>query len=539
MIESGRFGLLNAECDATNGMPWTSSALSPLHLYHLNYCDFLNLGLTQPGDRPVLRKALSLMLDWCLQNSTGREVGWAPYPLSLRTVNWLKFLLRNSRHLDAVEEKVAMTEILSSLHSQVCVLEKTLEFHLRANHLLKNTKALMFAGALLETHESRRWWKKGASLLAGQLREQILPDGGHFERSPMYHAEVVDDLLDLQAVTTASGQPLACAPLLSKSIERMANFLETILHPDGEIPLFNDSAFGMAPASRDLLLRAGRRSADFGRAGNAVTILPETGYAVMREPGSKSCLIFDCGAFGPDYQPGHAHCDVLSYELSLDGRRVVVDTGVSTYEAGPERHYERSTAAHNTLRIDGEEQAEIWASFRVGRRPKVGLIESGQVEGYRFVRGSHAGYRRLGVVHARQIILCPGNCWVVVDSLEGSDRRRVESFIHFHPDVQVEACADFDRSFAGDLVKRFALNSAGLRYFLLASDAGNFALKGAWYSPEFGRREKQAVCCWSWQGVVPAQFVYVFVPAGASIPRVFLQAGRKSITIDDVRIPLS
>lgn len=538
MIESGEFDLLNAACDGTNGMPWTSSALSRLGLYHLNYCDFLNLDLTQPLDRPVLRKALRLMLDWHRQNSTGREVGWEPYPLSLRVVNWLKFLLRNGRYLEVVDEKIAVAEILFSLRLQVCALEKALEFHLRANHLLKNLKALMFAGALLETRESNRWWNKGAKLLAGQLEEQILPDGGHFERSPMYHAEVLDDLLDLQTLTSASGRPLACAPLLSESIDRMADFLEAVLHPDGEIPLFNDSAFGMSPASRDLLLRAGRLSTACGRAGNAVTILPETGYAVMREPRSKSCLIFDCGAVGPDFQPGHAHCDVLSYELSLDGQRVVVDTGVSTYEPGPERHYERSTAAHNTLRIDGEEQAEIWASFRVGRRPKVRPMDSGQVKRYAFMRGLHQAYRRLGVVHARQIILCPGNCWVVIDSLEGGGWHRVESFIHFHPGVQVGACTEGERSFAGDLRKRFLLSFASHRYFLLSSEAGNFALKEAWYSPEFGRRQKQTVCCWAWQGFLPSQLVYALVPAGRRIPRAFLQSDQKFIAIDDVRIPL-
>ncbi len=134
-------------------------------------------------------------------------------------------------------------------------------------------------------------------------------------------------------------------------------------------------------------------------------MFPDTGYGVIRSPESRSALIFDCGPLGPDYQPGHGHCDVLSYELSLHGQRVVVDTGVSTYEPGPERSYERSTAAHNTLRIDGEEQAEIWASFRVGRRPRVGQIRGGSNGGFRFLSGEHDAYRRLGVVHARTILL--------------------------------------------------------------------------------------------------------------------------------------
>ena len=539
MIESGEFDFLSMTSGGAKRIPWSSKVPPRLWLYHLNYCDFVNLDINQPEDRPVLRKALQLMADWCEQNATGREVGWEPYTLSLRIVNWLKFLLRNPSKLNAIEEKAAVAEILSSLRCQVLALEKNLEFHLRANHLLKNIKALMFAGALLETSESNRWWVKGAKLLDGQLREQILPDGGHCERSPMYHAEVLDDFLDLETVASSSRRFLPCAPTLSDCIDRMSNFLEAMLHPDGEIPLFNDSAFGIAPSARELLSRARRHNVTFGKAERETNIFRDTGYAVIRGPESKSRLIFDCGPVGLDYQPGHAHCDVLSYELSLDGQRVVVDTGVSGYEPGLGRQYERSTAAHNTLRIDGEEQAEIWASFRVGHRPQVSSIESGQVDGFHFVRGSHQAYRRLGVVHARQIILCPGSRWVVVDCLQGKGTHGIESFVHFHPGTEVRACPDFDNPSYGDLRKRFVIHSAGHLYFFLSSNKGSVALKDAWYSPEFGRREKQVVIYWSWQGALPARLVYAFAPAGRSIPSVSLQADQESIEIDNVRIPLN
>ena len=538
MIESGEFELLNMMSSDAKRIPWSSRAFPRLWVYHLNYCDFVNLDLSRPEDRPVLRKALKIMADWCAQNSTGLEAGWEPYPLSRRVVNWLKFLLRNASLLEAIGQKTAVVEILSSLRCQALALERTLEFHLRANHLLKNIKALMFAGALLETCDSKRWWARGATLLEEQLGEQILRDGGHFERSPMYHAEVLDDLLDLQTLAGASGRPLPCATMLSKSIGRMADFLAAMLHPDGEIALFNDSAFEVAPEPWELLERTGRQRAAPAGPEEELRVLRDTGYATIREPSTKSCLVFDCGPVGPDYQPGHAHCDVLSYELSLNSRRVVVDTGVSTYEICLERHYERSTAAHNTLRIDGEEQAEIWASFRVGRRPKVSSIESGQINGFRFVRGSHQAYQRLGIVHAREIISCPGNCWVVVDCLQGNRSHHIESFVHFHPDVEVEASRDPNNLSFGELRKRFVIHSAGHRYFFLASNTGTLALKGAWYSPEFGRRERQLVIDWSWAGLLPAHTIYAFVPVGRSIPNVLLEADGKSIKIDNLNIPL-
>lgn len=539
MIETGEFRFLNLTNDAAKRMFWSSKAMPRLWVYHLNYFDFVNIDLARPEDRHILRKASFLITEWWEQNSTGAEVGWEPYPLSLRIVNWLKFLLRNIGSLNEIGEKVAVAEILSSLGRQVLMLERTLEFHLRANHLLKNIKALMFAGALLETKDSNRWWTKGGDLLGSQLKEQILPDGGHFERSTMYHAEVLSDLLDLENLASASCRHLEFASILSESIRRMADFLEAMLHPDGRISLFNDSAFGVAHEPQELLSRAGRDCKAFSEAETGIRILPHTGYAVIREPESGSCLVFDCGPVGPDDQPGHAHCDVLSYELSLDGQRVVVDTGVSAYEPGLERQYERSTAAHNTVRIDGEEQAEIWAVFRVGRRPKVSSIESGRVGGFRFVRGSHRGYRHLGVMHTREIIGCPGNCWVVVDCLDGKGAHRLESFVHFHPGVRVESCSLFDHSSSSELRKQFVISSGDRRYFFLASCQGTISLKKAWHSPEFGWREKQEVIYWNWEGILPSQFVYGFAPADQDFPRVSLQAGPNLIEIDNVRIPLS
>ncbi len=81
-------------------------------------------------------------------------------------------------------------------------------------------------------------------------------------------------------------------------------------------------------------------------------------------------MVIDCGAIGPDYQPGHAHCDTLSYELAIDGRRVIVDSGVHDYEPTQHRAYARSTPAHNTVVIDGQEQSEMWGVFRVARRAR-------------------------------------------------------------------------------------------------------------------------------------------------------------------------
>jgi uncharacterized heparinase superfamily protein len=518
-LEAGEFCFQNVTHASCECIPWSSKGFSRLWLYHLNYFDFVNLDLSAPRHRFHLRKALELAGDWCRQNQTGGEIGWEPYPLSLRIVNWLKFLIRNAERAEALGEAEILSLILASLRIQALALETRLEMDLLANHLLKNIKALMFAGALLEAPESARWWGKGEKLLGRELEEQVLPDGGHIERSPMYHEEVLEDLLDLQVLAEACGRTADSAELLSRGVTRMADFLGCMLHPDGEIPLFNDAAFGIARPAGELLARAKQPAKASSSACPKVRVFPQSGYAVLRAPRSESCLIFDCGPLGPDYQPGHAHCDVLSYELSLHGWRVVVDTGVSTYERCPERLYERSTAAHNTLRIDGEEQAEVWASFRLGRRPKVGRVEGGEINNLYFVQGAHYAYQRRGVVHSRLIALMPGNSWLVIDSLNGTGKHLVESFVHFHPAVRVEIQNDSAPDGAGTGATGWAIRFGEYQYFLTTHGSGELAARESWYAPEFGLRQPQTALHWTWRGDLPVRLVYAFTPAGQT-PRV-------------------
>jgi len=538
-IETREFRFLNVTHPPSAYIPWSSREFSRLWLYHLNYCDFLNVDLCAFERRFHLVRALDVALDWCTQNTTGMEVGWEPYPLSLRIVNWLKFLMRNAERAEALGEGKTLEVLLAGLRIQALALEARLETHLLANHLMKNIKALMFAGALLGAPESSRWWAKGERLLQRELAEQILADGGHFERSPMYHAEVLEDLLDIRTLASACGCLMKCAPQLSACIAQMAAFLRRILHPDGEIPLFNDSALEIARPAGQLLTLTGDSVAVPSIARPEVSILDDTGYAVIRAPSSGGCLIFDCGPLGPDYQPGHGHSDVLSYELSLHGQRVVVDTGVSTYESCSERRYERSAAAHNTIRIDGEDQAEIWASFRVGRRPRVGRIDAGETAGMSFVRGEHFAYQHRSVTHFRMIVLTPRNSWVVIDSLSGKGKHLVESFIHFHPAVRVENVNNPARSAVGTASERWAIQFDERRYFLMTLGPGELMARESWYAPEFGLRQHRTTLHWSWEGDLPVRLIYTLTPVGERPPVISQCLGPEAVEVDNIPLPLS
>ena len=502
---------------AEDDVPWSLKEVRRRQIFHANYCDFLNIDLSSPHDEDLLRLATSIALSWCDQNPTGRESGWQPFFLSLRIVNWLKFLARNYLRAQEIGDGAQVDRVLSNLRVQVLSLESRLERELLANHFLKNAKALVFAGYLLEAPESSRWLILGQQILKQQIREQILPDGGHIERSPMYHAWVLDDLIDIQQLfDVCAPNDSECRLAVSDGVARMSRYLSEILHPDGEIPLLNDSQLNVTRPTGEILAEAGTAPGAPARSGIETHVLPETGYGIIRNYDSRSFLILDCGPLGPDYQPGHGHSDVLTYELTLHGQRVVVDTGVSSYEPGRERQYERSTAAHNTIRIDGADQAEVWGSFRVGVRPTVGRIAQGSTANGYFVRGQHFKYRRSRVDHSRAIGHFAGSFWIIADLLQGKGRHKAESFIHFHPSVQLmphPGTRDFpSESMAPQWKLQFGENS----YVLMARGGGVLTLTSAWYSPGFAIRLPQSVIHWTHDGTLPISMAYAIVPEDTS-----------------------
>jgi len=527
IIRAGNVQFIESAIQSPEQAPWRLKEISRRQIYHANYCDFLNVDLSGPEDSELLHRATRIALSWCDQNPRGTEIGWGPFFLSLRIVNWAKYLARNAARAEMIGDGAHIERVLASLRVQILSLESRLERELLANHLLKNAKALIFAGALLEAPEGDRWRRLGQQILREQITEQILPDGGHIERSPMYHAWILDDLLDIQNLFRyCPPEKPESALEVSGCIEKMAAYLSQIIHPDGEIP------------TAEILSDAGASTTNASHNGIEVKAMCETGYATIRDPTARSFLIFDCGPLGPDYQPGHGHSDVLSYELTLHGQRVIVDTGVSSYERDPERYYERSTAAHNTVRVDGSEQAEIWGGFRVGRRPAVSSIRCGETAGCQFVRGTHFGYKHLNVVHSRAIIRLKGDSWVFVDTLSGKGSHKVESFIHLHPAIRVLPCTEVQISSPDMMVPRWVLEFDKLRYLFMVLGDGTITQTQAWYSPGFAIRLSQSVIHWTLEGKIPARMLYAVVPEGTPPVRVGQLTGHHGIELNHVFVPL-
>jgi uncharacterized heparinase superfamily protein len=458
-----------------------------LFLFNLHYFGFLH---EQPPTR-----ARELVLDWIERQPPGPgRPAWMPYPLSLRLRHWAQWLFTAPPLAEPERARV-----LASIEGQGDCLADTLEHHLRGNHLLENALTLCFLGACFDGLAPARWRRVGAAVVRHELAEQFLDDGGHFERSPMYHALLTHALLDLLNVLPES-DPLRVE--LLRRLPALLRFLAALRHPDGEIALFNDAAFGIAPSPGELLeyaARLGLESEAFAQGS-----FGESGYHVWREAGD--ALFVDAGPIGPDYLSVHGHGDMYSYELSLEGRRVVVDGGTSTYQAGPERDWVRSTRAHNTVEVAGADQCEFFGAFRVGRRGRPRDVSAEVEAGGVHVAGWHDGYRRLRgkPIHHRELRLTSPRALLVWDTVESGRGCAAVSRVRFAPGSRVSVVSPLEAR----------IDTGGLELTLRAF-GGSLAVEEGAYAPRFGERVPCAVLALH-KGEA-AEFGYALAPLGVAV----------------------
>lgn len=466
LLGPNRFRLLNRECEVSNPGDWDRKSDPKLLRYNLHYFDDLNA-----QDAPARSEWHHALIGrWIAENPPAVGIGWQPYPLSLRIVNWIKFALRGEQ----LGERA-----LRSLTTQARYLSRNCEYHILGNHLLVNAKALFFAGSFFAGSEPDRWRDYALRILVAQMEEQVLDDGGHYELSPMYHALVTEDVLDVLDLAAAYPGilPDSIRQRLATRAVAMLGWLAVMCHPDGEIALFNDSALGVAPSPAQLFRTAAELGLDVEFNGNQGTkYLRGSGYCRM------SCgdavLFADVAAIAARHVASHGHSDVLTFELSLAGRRIIVDSGVSEYEIGPERLRQRGTAAHNTGLVDRENSSEIWLNFRVARRAcpfAVGFHDDGERIA---LSASHDGYRRLNgkVIHRRTWHL-ERRCLRIRDEFTGIGVHSIDLPFHFHPDVNARL--------EGQLCS-LNVDGTDIRTSITVDPALTPALVPATYHPRFG-----------------------------------------------------
>jgi len=403
-----RLELVGRAVDFAESIDWDYAGEGPLWSYHLHQFDYLRA----PALAPHARRAL--MLDWIARHPEG--TGWDPHPISLRTFSWAKLLATPGALALGGDQRERVGQ---SMARQIETLSRNLEVRLQANHLLSNLMAVVLGGLLFEGPAADAW-SRHEEKLRRELAAQVLEDGTHYERSPMYHALLLENVLDLLNFARASdgsraraGEPLLTD--LAACARRMLGAQRVWLHPDGEIALLADSALGVAQPAGQLERYA--EALDVVAEGPAREgVLDRGGY--LRIGSDPMTLIASVSGPMPAHQPGHAHCDALSFELSCAGQRVVCDTGLYEYIPGPLRDLSRSTRSHATMEVAGAEQAELWAAHRIGGRPEVALHA---VEPGRRAEASCASWSTRDSVH-RRVFEAREGAVEITDSLEGVAR---------------------------------------------------------------------------------------------------------------------
>lgn len=435
----GRVTLLNQTREISCPVDWNlldRGNVSPLWRFHLHYHEYLLEIAGEAAGWPVVREVLS---SWRRRFGSDRDrFAWHPYCISRRIPVWAALL-----SLPGVIES-ERPELVACLAQQSRWLFGRLERDIGGNHLWENARALVIAGCLFDGSEATRWLTVGRSLLEQCLREQLLPWGEHYERSPMYQWDLARGLDE--AAHWIEPLDHRAATAWRATAGRMIRFLDAIRHPDGGIPLFGDSTMDVvgsgkwAEGSGRKRETANRRQRQRTRRFSGPRPLSHWvgEYYVHREGGHQ--LIFDAGDMGPDHLPAHAHADLLGFELSAFGRRLFVDSGVFSYSGEPRNRF-RGTRAHNVCVVDEAPLADVWSSFRMGRRGHVVGRSSGRCEHGCWVVASHDAYRSIGIPVARRVwLLADGGPWHCVDVVTIEDHRehRLESLLHLAPDYSFD-----------------------------------------------------------------------------------------------------
>lgn len=441
------FTFLNISHQFKTVIDWNFSTYGKLWTYNLNYFDFLH------QQEISKEEGLRLIHDFIDQQDKIKD-GLEPYPISLRGINWIKFLS---------QYKIEDQKIDDTLYTHYYILMGNLEYHLLGNHLLENGFSLLFGAYYFQ---DSKLYTKAKKILTKELDEQILDDGAHFELSPMYHQLMLFRVLDcINLVKNNSYKNQELLLFLEKKAEVMLGWLNTMTFKNGDIPLFNDSTNNIAPTTEQLNSYA----LALGLNQQSLTInhqLSDSGYRKMVH--EKYELIMDVGNIGPDYIPGHAHADTFNFELYVDNKPFIVDTGLSTYEKNKLRQLERSTVSHNTVTLNNEDQSQVWDGFRVADRAYITQLE----ENLKSIKAMHNGYkRRMNAFHEREFVF-ERNSIRIIDKIDSDRDHEAMARLHFHPDI------------SEDMIKDLIITQDSKP----SSTASALEIKNYNYAPKFNKR---------------------------------------------------
>lgn len=514
------------------------------------------------GDERFARHALAHIESWIEQNPENRGVNWSSsLEIAIRSLSWLwtLFFILPS---EALNERAAR-RILGSLFAQLHHVHRYLSIYTSPNtHLLGEATALFIAGQVFRGLPfADEWSERGFELIVDEIERQDV-GGVHAELSSYYHCYTVDFFLQAAILAHRNGTTLPDS--LWRRLEDEIDFVAHLTRPDGTIPLLGDDDGGRAlalsaPDYRSFTDALSTGAVLFARpdwkwAGGALheetlwllgadarerywALEPATpirrhddrvdaSYFVQRTGwGPRDAhLTFDCGGLG-FLGGGHGHADALSVTAYGPEGEILADPGTFVYNLQPRwRDYFRSTAAHNTVVIDGQDQSKPRGTFRweaPGRAQLSGRHDEGWLQ---FIEGYCENDETSSARHRRRVLHIDGEYWLIFDDVgpdDGADHD-VELFYHFAPELHP---LELERQ-EDDHVVHVGSASTGSVFGLTVCGAAPFeaeVIRGradppqGWVSRRYGEREEAPTLRAACRGTLPAVFVTLLAPFGAGL----------------------
>ena len=363
---ANRITILHSSKDFDWKTRWEFEDQTPLWNFNLHYFEYLFPLIKAWQDSceaKYLNKTVEIIEGWIDNNPAGRKPAWSSYPTSLRLITWLSYYAYTAGQLP----EAFKTKFITSLHDQYIYLSNHLEKDILGNHYFENVKSLVMAALFFNDEPVLR---KALKDFKAECKEEILSDGMHFELSPMYHKIILEGVLRAAIALRSAGRPdTELESYLQPMLDAAFSFEDGL----ERIPLFNDGGNNVAK-SLDTLTQTAKTY--FNLTPHYKNKLESSGFYIFKQTadGHTWKLIVDAGKPGPEYIPGHAHCDAMSYELFRDGKPVVANCGTFAYQC-KERAFFRSTAAHNTVKLNGKEQSQCWGNFRLAKRCKIRVLD--------------------------------------------------------------------------------------------------------------------------------------------------------------------
>jgi hypothetical protein len=513
---------------------------------------------------------------WMAQNPPGMGINWfSSLEVAFRAISWIWafHFFRGSKSLTPELFQKALKYLY--LHGRH--LEKYLSVYYSPNtHLTGEALGLYYLGTQLEIFERARDWRAtGEQVLFAELDRQIYSDGVYFEQSTWYQRYTADFYTHFVILKTfdTDDTDKSLQEKLEQKTQVLHDFLMHAMYPDGTTPVIGDDDGGrILPLSAaeptdfrgtlstaaiifgrgDYKFAAGKLAEEtlwlLGAEGvksfNAVRsfepvetskFFADGGYFAMRDGWSETdnYLLIDGGEVGA-LNGGHGHADALAIEAAVGGKTVLVDSGTYTYHESEEmRDYFRTTAAHNTLTIDGKSQSEPGGKFSWKTRANVKVGSQIRDARFDFFAASHDGYERLetAATHERSILFLKNDYWIMRDFVATSGTHAYALNFHFNK----LANPSIERAESGvPCIGETAEGANGWRMFTFG-DNGAWQRKESWISDTYGRKTNAPFFRFVSEGTGAQEFFTFFLPSesGAAKPEVFEQevAGGRAFAV--------